>query len=303
MAERGKSAGFWLENLAARALVSTALALPYRVRVPIMGWITSRVVAPLAGFNKRVRHNLAHACPELSDAEVQQIVRGVTTNVGRVMIESYSGAAFVDRLRRAPFSGPGVETLDTCRAEGNPAVMVSGHFGNHNAARGALVARGYPIGALYNPMKNAYFNAHYVDALAEVGTPLYPRGRRGLAHFVRHLREGGMAGILVDQYMHQGALVTFFGQPAPTALSAAELALKYECPLVPAYAIRSPNGLDFEIIVEAPIPHSDPMTMTQAINDSLEARVRTHMDQWFWVHRRWKPERHGTLSETTEASD
>ena len=42
---------------------------------------------------------------------------------------------------------------------------------------------------------------------------------------------------------------------------------------------------------EAPIPPGDPVEMTQAINDNLEGWVRRHMDQWFWIHRRWKPER------------
>jgi len=28
--------------------------------------------------------------------------------------------------------------------------------------------------------------------------------------------------------------------------------------------------------------------MTQALNDSLEAVVRAHPEQWFWIHRRWK---------------
>jgi KDO2-lipid IV(A) lauroyltransferase len=28
--------------------------------------------------------------------------------------------------------------------------------------------------------------------------------------------------------------------------------------------------------------------MTQALNDSLEALVRQHLDQWLWIHRRWK---------------
>jgi KDO2-lipid IV(A) lauroyltransferase len=31
--------------------------------------------------------------------------------------------------------------------------------------------------------------------------------------------------------------------------------------------------------------------MTQALNDSLSARVSARPDQWFWVHRRWKPAR------------
>ena len=56
----------------------------------------------------------------------------------------------------------------------------------------------------------------------------------------------------------------------------------------PTYAIRQPDGLSFEIIVEPPIPHGTPEAMTQALNDSLEALVRKHLDQWFWIHRRWK---------------
>jgi KDO2-lipid IV(A) lauroyltransferase len=82
----------------------------------------------------------------------------------------------------------------------------------------------------------------------------------------------------------------FFGKPAATALSAAELSLKYNAPLVPAYGIRQPNGLDFEIIVEAPIPPSDAITMTKALNASLEAIVHKYPEQWLWMHRRWKPE-------------
>ena len=33
---------------------------------------------------------------------------------------------------------------------------------------------------------------------------------------------------------------------------------------------------------------SDAETMTQALNDHLEVQVRAHMEQWLWVHRRWK---------------
>ena len=58
--------------------------------------------------------------------------------------------------------------------------------------------------------------------------------------------------------------------------------------MVPGYATRRDNGIDFDLVVEAPIPHSDAVTMTQALNDSLEAAVRANMDQWFWIHRRWK---------------
>jgi KDO2-lipid IV(A) lauroyltransferase len=46
--------------------------------------------------------------------------------------------------------------------------------------------------------------------------------------------------------------------------------------------------LHFDLLIEAPIPHTDPVTMTQALNDSLAAQVRLRPEQWFWVHRRWR---------------
>ena len=78
------------------------------------------------------------------------------------------------------------------------------------------------------------------------------------------------------------------GRSAKTALSAAEMALKYNCLLVPTYGVRHKNGNDFDLIIEDPIPHSDAKSMTQALNDSLAAQVRANMDQWFWIHNRWK---------------
>jgi Kdo2-lipid IVA lauroyltransferase/acyltransferase len=57
----------------------------------------------------------------------------------------------------------------------------------------------------------------------------------------------------------------------------------------PIYGRRRADGLAFDLIVDSEIPPTDPVIMTQAINDSLEAEVRGHMDQWFWIHRRWKP--------------
>ena len=66
------------------------------------------------------------------------------------------------------------------------------------------------------------------------------------------------------------------------------MALKYNCLLIPVYGLRLPDGLNFELIVEDPVPHSTPQTMTQALNDSLESIARPHLDQYFLIHRRWK---------------
>lgn len=277
-----------LQNLALRGLIGGLLLLPYRWRVPLCGWVMSRIVAPLAGYDKRVRQNLARILPDLPEPEVRRLMRAVPDNVGRTIIEIYSGPEFVAHAMKSAPRGPGLDHLDRAHAEGRPVILVTGHFGNYDASRAALIARGYRVGALYRPMTNKAFNAHYVQAISRIGTPLFPRGKKGLGEMVRFLRGGGMLGLLIDQHMKHGSRLRFFGQDALTALSAADMALKYDAIVIPTYAIRQENGLDFNIIVEAPIPHGTPEAMTQALNDSLEALVRDHLDQWFWIHRRWK---------------
>jgi KDO2-lipid IV(A) lauroyltransferase len=145
------------------------------------------------------------------------------------------------------------------------------------------------LGALYRPMTNPGFNAHYVRAIGIIGQPLFAQGRKGMGQMVRHLRGGGMLGILPDQRSGAGEKLMFFGHEALTALSTAEMALKYGADIIPTYAIRQPDGLTFRIILDAPIQPGTPEAMTQSLNDNLEARVRLNPDQWFWIHRRWKP--------------
>lgn len=285
-----KTPGDFLTYLMIRAIIGLAMLLPYRWRVPLAGWIVSRLVAPIAGYSKRVRTNLAYVMPDLPKAEVKRLVRAVPDNAGRTLIEVWSGKAFTSRFSQASLTGPGVAALKEAHATGRSVVLITGHIGNYDAPRAALIAAGFPVGALYREMNNGYFNPHYVAAISGIGEPVFPRGRRGLLALIKFLRSGGMAGFLNDIYMWDGADLQFFGKPAPTALSAAELALKYDALVVPVYGLRTASGLDFEVRCEAPIAHTDAKSMTQAMNDNLEAIVRDHMDQWFWIHRRWKPE-------------
>ena len=284
---RGTSAQ-WVQNAVLRALIGTALLLPYTLRVPLMGWLASRVIAPLVGWRKRIRANLAHVRPDLGRDAVEKLCRDVPNNVGRTLIEIYSGADFVDRAQRADITGPGLAALGGARDAGRPVILVTAHFGNYDAARAALIARGHNMGALYRAMSNPWFNDHYVAAISRIGTPMFEQGRRGMSQMVRHVKGGGVLGILTDLNAYGGARLDYFGKPALTSLVTAELALKFNAALIPVYSRRKANGMDFEIIVQEEIVQSDAETMTQQVNDGLEALVRENMGQWFWIHRRWK---------------
>lgn len=298
MAKQKRGWSDWTQYQLIRGIIALALALPYRRRVAFMGWVMARIAAPIAGWDKRVRDNLALICPDMPETEVKRLMRRVPDNFGRSLIEIYSGEEFTNHVKDIPFTGDGVTALQEARDHNRPVILITGHFGNYDAPRAALIARGYPVGGLYNPMSNGFFNDRYVRAISGLGTPVFERSRRGLAEMVRFLKEGGIVGMVADHYMRHGTPIDFLGQPAYTALSAAEMAVKYDALVVPIYGLRHDDGIGFDIIVDAPIPHGDPIPMTQAMNDSLAKLVRAHPDQWFWIHRRWKtpPRTSGTAS-------
>ncbi len=284
---RTRQINHWVTDRVIRGAIWLMLCLPFDARRGLAAFLMTRIVAPLGGYRARIRENLALVRPDLPAAEVRRMERAVPRSIGRTLAELYSGPDFVARVAREPLQGPGVPALEEAHRTGRPVLLVTGHLGNYDAIRGSLIARGYRVGGLYRPMDNAFFNEHYVAAISRIGTPLFPRGRKGLADMLRFLKGGGMVGVVLDQSMGDGAILRFFGAEALTSLSPAEMALRYDALILPTYGIRRADG-GFDLLVEAPIPHTTAEDMTQKLNDSLEMQVRAHMDQWLWTHRRWK---------------
>ena len=283
-----RRAGHYLTNAFIVGLIRLALVLPYKARIAFVGWVVQHVIGPVAGYRARALDNLAMIWPQMPQERRAEIASKCLNNVGRSFIENYSARDFPKRMAKNTPTGAGVAALEKAAEQGKPVILVTGHYGNYEAMRACLVARGYDIGGLYRNMKNPYFNAHYVQTMEAFGGPVFPQGRRGTAGFVRHLKEGGQLVLLFDQHVFGAPALDFLGQPANTALSAAELALRYDALLIPFYGIRQADGVSFDMVPEAPVPHSDAATMTQALNDSLTARVKADPEQWFWVHRRWR---------------
>ena len=278
----------FVQNLFLRGLIMAIKVIPYRWRIPLMGWIVARIIGPIAGYNLRVKNNLALIFPDMPQSEVRRLMYAVPNNVGRTLMEVYSGNEFKDFVAKTPIQGTGMSAILAAQARGQGVILASGHYGNYDVPRAVLSAQGHSVGALYQPFTNPLFDHHYRKTITEIGAPIFPRGRKGLGDMVKHLRGGGILGLLHDQAMGHGARLNYFGKKARTTTSAAELAIRYNCLLIPVYGVRHSDGINFDLVIEDPIPHTEPLQMSQALNDSLEAMARAHMDQWFWIHRRWR---------------
>ncbi|MGR3713712.1 MAG: lysophospholipid acyltransferase family protein [Shimia sp.] len=301
MSTQKVSFGHRVSNRVIRGFLSVLRLFPYEARVHIGGWVATHVVAPLTGNRRRIRENLDLVMPDLDRRARRKIVRGVPYGMGRTMIELFSSGDFLKRVPEFSMSGDGLAALDQADKDGTPVMLVTGHFGNYDAMRGALLARGFRVGGLYKRMSNPMFHEHYLEAMKSIGEPMFERSRRGMTEMIRFLRQGGMVGIVLDQRMNDAPILKFMGQPARTSFSAAELALKYNALVVPVYGIRQPDG-SYVLDIEAPVPHSTPEEMTQTLNDSLERQVRAHPDQWMWTHNRWRSAGNDTSADRARAA-
>lgn len=236
---------------------------------------------------RRIDRDLKRVFPTMRRPERLKLCRTIGQNMGQTLFEIYHCGEFQELHGRITTSGPGLAALEQAHAQGKGAIIVSGHFGQWEAIRADLRARGMETGAVYRPQANRHYQRRLLAGIEAGGKPILPTGKAGTKALVSHLRKGGFVAILLDEKTSDGVRVPFLGHDALTSLAAARLALKYDIPMVPAYGTRIGQGGNFTVEFEAPITPSDALSMTKAFNDSLSARIRETPDQWYWMLRRW----------------
>jgi KDO2-lipid IV(A) lauroyltransferase len=234
-------------------------------------------------FNREARR----VFPDMTRSARAALGQNMARHMGRTLFEIYHDGEFQTQHHKFRPSGPGLAALQAAHAQGKGAIIVSGHFGQWEAIRAVIKIHGMESGAVYRRHKNRHYERRIASAIEAGGKPILATGSVGTRALVKHLRGGGIISILLDEKFREGVRLPFLGHDALTSLSAAQLALKYDLPMIPAYGIRIDDGNAFRVEFEAPIPHTDSITMTREFNDSLSARILADPEQWYWMLRRW----------------
>ena len=236
---------------------------------------------------RRFEREAVRVFPDMKRGERARLGQDMARHMGRALFEVYHAAEFLAQHYKFNAAGPGLAALKAAQARGKGAIILSGHFGQWEAVRAVLQMQGMECGAVYRPNKNRHYERRMFAGIEAGGKPILATGRVGTKALVRHVRDGGIMALLLDEKYDKGVRIPFLGHDALTSISAAQLALKYDLPLIPAYGIRIGDGNAFQVDFEAPVPHTDAITMTRAFNDSLSARILENPAQWYWMLRRW----------------
>ncbi len=139
-------------------------------------------------------------------------------HMGRTLFEIYHEAEFQTQHHKFMASGPGLVALKQAQAAGKGAIIVSGHFGQWEAVRAVIKMHGLESGAVYRPHKNRHYERRILAGIEAGGKPILATGHVGTRALVRHLRDGGIISILLDEKYSEGVRIPFLGMP-PSHLS------------------------------------------------------------------------------------
>jgi KDO2-lipid IV(A) lauroyltransferase len=249
------------------------------------------------GFRKKVMtENIGLAFPEKSNEDQLLLIHEVYKELGILLLEILrSFYRFDDLLRRyADFEGE--ENLTQALAQGKGVFVMTAHLGNWEL----LTVSGpwrflTSVTMVTKQLKPLWL--HRIIAVTRhllgVQMAIEPRTMHDI---IRALRRKEMVGFVMDQFAGApvGARVPFFGKAVGSHTALATLAIRYGAPVVPAIAVRKPNGR-YLIRFDAPFSTlSDPdpdkaiLLNTAAYVRHTEAWIREFPAQWLWIHRRWK---------------
>lgn len=279
----------------ARTLYGCFGLLPLDAASWLGGWIC-RMVGPKLRVSRNARRNLKRVFPTLSEEEIERIVLAMWDNLGRTAGEHPHLARFDPYLPNPRVEVIGGEEIDKLRDDGKTGLLFAGHIANWELSPLAGVKRGLPLNLVYRRANNPFFDELVQKGRTVLGGELYPKGSDGAKQMMRAMLRGDHMAMLVDQKMNDGIAVPFLGHDAMTASAVAELALRFDCPLVPARVERL-GGAHFRVSFEPPLekPHTgdrqrDVKLLMTAVNDRLSAWIRDRPEQWLWVHNRWPAE-------------
>ena len=261
-----------------------------------LGWLAGRAALPLARRDRgRALAHLARAFPEHDDAWRRALARRCAGHLGTVLGEvAWLWSASPDAvLARSEFVG--LEHLTGGLHPDRGAILVTAHCGNWEWLNLALGASGILMTVAAREVYDPRLDEVARRLRGRFGGESALRGKGAGSKLVQAIRNGRVDGLLIDQDIDApGVYVDFFGRPAWTPTGAALLALRTRCPLVAGFATRLANGrmrLSFsEPIQTAPGADldTDMARLTALLTAHIERQVRSHPEQWVWMHRRWK---------------
>ena len=260
------------------------------VPLPVLSWIGGAVLERVGPKTKRRRHlmekNLNRILPDCAN---DKFMRRVWNNWGRTFVEGIKFSTYKTKMNKY------ITFRNKQMLHKYPQFLLTmPHFGYMGLMSLSFSNSGLVVGVTYKHARNPLTN--------DIILKNYGYGIVDEAHFIpvgnaipmiRALRNGEVLNINPDQRFHGAPYLDFMGVPARTSTGLANLAIKFNLPILLAHVERT-HGAHHEIVFDEfiNIPNtgnkeSDEINGMKMVNDAMARIIRKKPDEYLWMHRRW----------------
>ena len=297
----------------ARAGVACLQALPL-IAVARLGRALGALAFRLDGRHRRVAlDNLARCFgTEKSPAEIRALAQENFRRIGENYCSAIKTAAMSPAEMAPHFTFSFAKSILPHEADAGPQsrIVAVGHFGNFELyARFGQFVPIFKCAATYRALKQPALNRLMVSLRQTTACRFFERRTEAAALKAAMSDTGLLLGLLADQHAGRNGLrLPFLGHDCSTSAAPAVFALRYHCPLHTSICYRT--GLAqwrIEVGDEIPTRVNGVARSVEEImgdvNRAFEAAVLRDPANWFWVHKRWKPEKSVGAEIATESGE
>jgi Kdo2-lipid IVA lauroyltransferase/acyltransferase len=300
---RTRLAGDFAAYAVVRLLVSVIQTLPLDMGDAVcrpLAWLAS---GPLRIRDKETQHNLQQIFPDATATERQRLSLAMWHHLLLMVCEI---AWAQRRLHRNNWSKHVAfrsnREVMSYLLDDRPTVVVTGHFGNFEVGGYVTGLMGFTTLTIARRLDNVFLH-RWVERFRRAKGQLMVDKEGCSAEVERHLQQGGILSLLADQHAgDKGCWVDFLGVPASCHKALALFSLSSNAPMLVGSTRRlqgQPMQLELAVLGVAD-PANDPdgccrsvTTLTHWYNQKLAAVIEPAVEQYWWLHRRWRtpPER------------
>ncbi len=261
------------------------------------GSILGKFIGPLFRSKKIIKQNIKTGLGEMDEQKESEIINDMWSNIGRTFSEYVFLKDF--KFNRTNFDHMkinGINYLEEIKKNNQTVIFYSAHLANFELMAMELDKFGIKCAAIYRPLNNFFLNPLMEYLRMKYICPnQIPKGRMGIREIIGKVKNGYSIALMVDQRVSEGPRTMFFNKPAHTTTIPAQLALKYDCKLVPI-SLERKEGPNFEMTIHEPYKiektnnneEEDTKNITLKINQIIEKMILNNPKQWIWSHNRWK---------------
>ena len=266
--------------------------LPERVAYSIFTKIAIRMYRRNGKSVRRLRVNLSIVKPELSDDELESLVRAGLKSYLRYWCDTFRIHTWDAERVEATVTTTNDHLLRDPMVQGRGVIIALPHSGNWDHAGAFFCQQGIPLVTVAEILKPEQLFLKFLEYRQAMGFEVLPLDSKAFPTLMRRALEKRLIALVADRDLSaSGIPVTFFGRQTRMPAGPAILAIKTGLPLVAAHVSYTNTGIHIDFTEIEIAPDGDEQTQISKtvlkMAQAFEVGIRRYPQDWHMLQRIW----------------